>query len=200
MKTQIKTVIALAASLLLLSGCTPGQRRAAENVMDHLTPPPKDWYAETVNYYIYGAQTGWRDESLYGDLSQEIKDPENHAGYCLADLNGDGTDELLIGFNDGDDITRFLEIYIYHPDLGDHVYRSFNAAGEGYYIYLCEGNVVRLDWEYPGRDEPQSDYMKLNKDVTSGWPIQQYDSDPPKPQKCDVITFESFAETAGSDS
>ncbi|MBQ8979827.1 MAG: hypothetical protein IJ080_08755 [Oscillospiraceae bacterium] len=186
------TALAVAiASAVILGGCY-GNRRAAENVFEHLTPPPSDWYKETVGYYENGAKTGWKDESLYGDVSAELKDPDNHAGYYLADLNSDGTDELLIGFTEGGE-TKFTDVYIYHPDLKDHVLNSFKAAGDGYYIYLCEGNVLRHDWEYPGKKEPQSDYMKLAKDPVSGWPMQDYDSDPPKPVRCDLKTFDGSA-------
>ncbi|MBQ5330359.1 MAG: hypothetical protein J6F31_03805 [Oscillospiraceae bacterium] len=188
-KFKIIAMAALAASAVLFSGCYVN-RRAAENVIEHLTPPPKDWYMETIKYYAYGVHTNWKDNDLYGDVCAELKDPDNHAGYYLTDLNNDGTKELLVGFDDGGD-TKFTDIYIYHPDLKDHVVNSFHAAGEGYYIYLCEGDVIRNDWEYPGQKEPKSDYMKLNKDPVSGWPIQTYDSDPPKPVKCELTTFAS---------
>lgn len=198
-KSKITAFAAMAASLFLMSGCLGGARSdAAENVAKHLSKPPKNWYEETLNYYVYGAETGWKDDSLYGDLPEEMKNPDNHAGYYLADLNDDGTKELMIGYNDGGEATKFFKIYIYHPDLENHVYCSFSTNGEGYYIYLCDGNVVRNDWEYPGQKEPKSDYMKLNKDPVDGWPIQEYDSDPPKPMKCTIVPFDEVSKALES--
>ena len=178
---------AFAASLFILGGCFAGpDPKAVENVAKHLSKPPKNWYEETLNYYVYGAETGWKDDSLYGDILPEMKDPNNRFGYYLADLNDDGTKELLIGYADDKDETRFTELYIYHPDL-ERAVHSFSNCGDGYYLYLCEGNIIKLDSWYGS--ETKTDYMTMNKDPTAGFPIGEY-TDPPKPLKCNLVPFD----------
>lgn len=194
-KRTIAVVALLTAGLTMLSGC--GMRsnsEAAENVAKHLSKVPANWFDDTLNYYVYGVSTNWEDDELYGDLPEEMKDPANRFGYYLADLNDDGTKELFIGYVDDEPETRFLYLYYYHPDFG---VKSWSGI-EGYYLYLCDGNIIRNDWDYPG-GKVQSDYMTMNKDVVDGWPIQEYESDPPKPLKLNLMPLDEVTDLLPDD-
>ena len=66
------------------------------------------------------------------------------------DLDEDGVDELLIGFNDGSTATKFTDVLVWHSDLGAY---KLLGGGSGYYIYLCAGNVLAVDSWYGSQTE-----------------------------------------------
>ena len=179
------TIAAAVLALVMFSSCGIDDIDDLADIMDRLNrKPPENWYGSLLDYYVYGASDGWKNEELYGDLSKEIRDGSNRMGYCLADLNGDGGDEFLVGFIDDGDETRFASMWYYHPDLKREL--SWSAECEGYYIYICEGNVFRMDTSVP-RD--RSEYMIMSKDPADGFPVQEYD-DPPKPLKFELTPFD----------
>lgn len=118
---------------------------------------PKNWYSGTLDYYREGFETGWKNEDPKFNVPYDMKDPANKFGYLLTDLNGDGADELLVGIIDDSEETRFLDVVIWHSDIG--AFRIF-SAGDGYYIYLCDENVLRMDSWYGS--ETKTDYMVYN--------------------------------------
>lgn len=132
--STVLVVIMLASTLTLFSGCSNA---------------PKDWYQMTLDYYSEGVKTGWanEDKSLNVHIAKDLKtkDPNKQIGYLLVDLDKDGTKELLIGFNDGSNATKFTDVYVWHSDIG-----AFQILGgdEGYYIYLCANNVIAQDSWY----------------------------------------------------
>ncbi len=127
----------LTISALLISGCS-------------FSPKPATWYEPTLDYYKEGFESGWANEDPKLFISDEMKDTGNSFGYLLKDLDGDGLNELLIGIKDDSDETKFTDVYIYHSDLGP--YRVL-SGGEGYYIYLCDDNVIRMDSWYGSETE-----------------------------------------------
>ena len=70
--------------------------------------------------------------------------------FLLVDLDEDGVDELLIGFNDGSTATKFTDVLVWHSDLGAY---KLLGGGSGYYIYLCAGNVLAVDSWYGSQTE-----------------------------------------------
>ena len=120
---------------------------------------PKQWYKETLEYYGEGVKTGWANEdpSLRLNISKDLKtkDSNKKIGYLLVDLDEDGVDELLIGFNDGSTATKFTDLLVWHSDFGAY---KLLGGSEGYYIYLCAGNVIAMDSWYGS--ETKREFMK----------------------------------------
>ena len=75
----------------------------------------------------------------------------------MASLDGDGIDELLIGLIDDGNVTKFTNVVVRHSDLGDYCLLS---GTNGYYIYLCGSNVLRVDSWYGSQTEMR--YMQFN--------------------------------------
>ncbi len=147
MKRNAVKLASLCLSVFILGGCS--------NI-------PKDWYDATVDYYREGFSSGWANEDPKLYITDEMKDPDNKFGYLLRDLNGDGAYELLIGIIDDSEETKFTDLYIWHSDFG--AFRSLNC-GEGYYMYLCDGDVIRMDSWYGS--QTKIDYMEYNPEGDS---------------------------------
>ena len=167
-KNQIKFLAITLASVILLAGCSLKK------------PVPKNWYDVTLETYREGFRTGWKDEQGL-NITDEQKDPNNKFGYLLRDLDGDGASELLIGIIDDSTETKFTNIIIWHRDFGARVVFT---TGEGYYLYLCDNNVIRQDSWYGS--ETQTQYMVYNSDENS-FPIVDGGSNP---QKVTLTPFE----------
>ena len=75
----------------------------------------------------------------------------------LRDLDGDGAEELLVGIIDDEPETKFTDILIWHSDIG--AFRIL-SGGDGYYIYLCDNNVIKMDKWYGS--QTLTDYMEYN--------------------------------------
>lgn len=103
---------------------------------------PKDWYQMTLRYYKDGYGCSWSNERPDLKVYDVLKNRPSKSGYLLTDLDGDGDDELLIGFTDIAGATRFTDIYTWTRSDGAH--RAL-TRGDGCYIYLCADNVLRVD-------------------------------------------------------
>lgn len=103
---------------------------------------PKDWYQMTLRYYKEGYSSSWSNERPDLKVYDVLKNRPSKSGYLLTDLDGDGDDELLIGFTDIAGATRFTDIYTWTRSDGAH--RAL-TRGDGCYIYLCADNVIRVD-------------------------------------------------------
>ena len=141
---------------------------------------PKEWYTGNINYYKLGFSDGWKNEEADFNVCEEMKDPNNKFGYLLVDLDGDGGEELLIGIIDDSPATKFTDLIIYHRDFGPT--RSFRA-GDGYYFYLCAGNIIKMDSWYGS--QTKTDYMQYDSKENS-FPI--VDS-APTPLKVELTPF-----------
>ncbi|MBR3246964.1 MAG: hypothetical protein IKG03_01030 [Clostridiales bacterium] len=130
---------------------------------------PKNWYKQTLDYYGEGIRTNWvnEDPSLDLNIAKDLKsyEPNKEIGYLLTDLDGDGVDELLIGFNDGSNTTKFTDLIVWHSDLGAY---KLLGGGEGYYIYLCASNVIAVDSWYGSQTERT--FMQWNS-KTNSFPV-----------------------------
>ena len=103
---------------------------------------PKDWYRMTVRYYQDGYASGWANERVDIKVYPVLKNRPAKSGYLLTDLDGDGDDELLIGFTDIAGATRFTDVFVWNRK--DGAYHAL-TRGEGCYIYLCADNILRVD-------------------------------------------------------
>ena len=116
----------------------------------------KDWYNVTLDVYREGMKTNWANEDQYTGLNisddLKTKDPNKQIGYLLVDLDKDGVDELLVGFNDGSTATKFTDVLVWHSDLGAY---KLLGGGNGYYIYLCASNVLAVDSWYGSQTQRQ---------------------------------------------
>ena len=141
----MKRILSLMLAVVLLTGCG--------------YPAPKNWYKETLEYYAEGFSSDWKNERSDLFVCDEMKDKKHKFGYLVTDLDSDGTDELLIGFNE-DGVTKFTELYIWHSDKG-----SFRiiASGGGYYMYLCDNNIIKEDSWY-GSKTKTNYYKYVSKD------------------------------------
>lgn len=126
--------------------------------------PKKDWYKQTLDYYSEGFRTGWANEDPSSDLyiADDLKnyDPDKEYGYLLVDLDGDGIKELLIGFNDGSTATKFTDVIVWR--FGSGANKSL-GGNNGYYVYLCAGNVLAEDSWYGSQTERK--FMKWNSET-----------------------------------
>ena len=144
MKKRLVRLVLSGLTALTLCGCSLGLGSRV----------PADWYNETLEYYREGFSSDWANEREDLFIHDEMKDPNNKFGYLLRDLNGDGADELLIGIIDDSEETKFTDLFIWHSDFG--AFRSLNC-GEGYYMYICDDNVIKMDSWYGS--ETKIDYM-----------------------------------------
>ena len=150
MKKAASTILIFALLVSIVAGMT-GCRRV-----------PKDWYKSTLEFYGNGIKNGFTDEPRNLHVAEELKNSAYKKGYMLYDLDGDGTDELLIGLIDGGSYTKFTSIIVYHSDLGPYCLLS---GGGGYYYYLCASNVIRGDsWR---GSETETRYMTFNSKSNS---------------------------------
>jgi len=142
MKRTLVTILVVTMLVTALPGLTGcGNKR-------------KNWYKETLEYYTENIKNGWtsEDPSLRLNISKDLKEPKSNMelGYLLVDLDKDGTDELLIGFNDGSSTTKFTDVIVWHKDFGAS---KLIGGGEGYYVYLCASNVLAVDSWYGSKTE-----------------------------------------------
>lgn len=117
---------------------------------------PEEIYADVLDMFYHNIQTGWAEynemPSLYGDefcylFPMSFSDPSyiDNIGYSFIDLNGDGTDELLIGMDSeeeqqyGDIYQNVIyDLYTYMDDRMIHLATS----GERFTYQLCEDNTI----------------------------------------------------------
>ncbi|MBR3269424.1 MAG: membrane lipoprotein lipid attachment site-containing protein [Oscillospiraceae bacterium] len=174
MKRNMKRMILLAVLSLAVTGC--GQKKTKER----RPKIPADWYRETLQYYREGFDGGWKNERSDLNVSDEMKDGNNKFGYLLQDLDGDGASEVLIGLMDDSAETKIIDVFIWHSDRG--AFRILHG-GEGYYIYLCEQNVLRMDsWRGAATDTKYMKYDSKNNSFTEL-------SEEAVPQKLELTAF-----------
>ncbi len=130
--TAILTVTFLLAMIPCVTGCNRS---------------PVVWYVETLAFYrkaIYEDGPEYDKDHSY-NVAPELKNPNNEVGYLLKDLDGDGVEELLIGFNDGSNETKFTDVIVLYPDKDIGALKLLGGTG-GSYIYLCGAdNVICME-------------------------------------------------------
>lgn len=135
MRKAITTILTL-SFLIAMIPCVTGCNRS-----------PVIWYAEPLTFYknaIYKDGPDYNKDHQYS-VAPELKDPDNEVGYLIKDLDGDGIEELLIGFNDGSNCTKFTDVIVFYPDLDIGAFKLLGGTG-GSYIYLCGAdNVICME-------------------------------------------------------
>lgn len=135
-KKQILTGI-LAATMLLATGNISTVYGA-----DVKTLADYPQYNEIIRKYYEGALAGW-DISQFQEndlcyLAGYYSDI-NKLGYCLLDVDNDGTDELFIGTTEDEGYEgMFFDMYT----LTDGKAELVTTSGERDRYYLCEDNTI----------------------------------------------------------
>ena len=148
---KVTSVILIAGLLICVAGSMTGCMR-----------PKKNWYESALAYYSDGIKNGFTTEYSNLDVPVELRNENIKFGYMLYELDGDGTNELLIGMIDEGDYTKFTNVIAYHRGLGPD---CLLTGSQGYYVYLCASGVLRYD-SWLG-SETQKDYMKFNSNDLS---------------------------------
>ncbi len=138
MKKVLSTILAV---VLLVTGAV--QMTGCKRI-------PKDWYKRALEFYGNGIKNGFGEENEYLYVCDELKNPAYKKGYLLRDLDGDGTDELLIGLIEDSSYTRFTNVVVFQTGVGTF---SKLSGGNGYYIHLCASNVLRVDSWYGSKTD-----------------------------------------------
>lgn len=127
----------LAATMLLATGSISTVYGA-----DTKTLADYPQYKEIVQKYYEGASAGW-DISQFQEnnlcyLAGYYSDI-NKLGYCLLDVDNDGTDELFIGTTEDEGYEgMFFDMYT----LTDGKAELVTTSGERDRYYLCEDNTI----------------------------------------------------------
>lgn len=127
----------LAATMLLATG---GLSTVYGSETKTLADYPQ--YNEIVQKYYEGASAGW-DISQFQEnnlcyLAGYYSDT-NKLGYCLLDVDSDGTDELFIGTTEDEGYEgMFFDMYT----LTDGKVELVVTSGERDRYYLCEDNTI----------------------------------------------------------
>lgn len=135
-KKQILTGI-LAATMLLATGSI-----STVYGSDVKTLADYPQYNEIIRKYYEGALAGW-DISQFQEndlcyLAGYYSDI-NKLGYCLLDVDNDGTDELFIGTTEDEGYEgMFFDMYT----LTDGKAELVTTSGERDRYYLCEDNTI----------------------------------------------------------
>ncbi len=116
---------------------------------------PDNWYEEVRQYYQDGFDDGWTHNVTQIVMKEEYKDKSLKFGYYIIDLDGDGTDEFLIGYDNGTKPTIFTDVFIYHSDFGPH---DIFSGGNDIIYYLCDDNTIYEEF-YMG-SVPYTRYLK----------------------------------------
>lgn len=158
MKKVIKKIAVTAAltfTLFSLMGC--GLVKSMKGKV------PDEWYDVTRDLYIKAFSENW--SGTYGEVQaiEDYTDKSKKFGYYLVDLDGDGNDEFLVGFDDGSKATAFTDVYIWHSDFG--AFRIFFGGGGSTYYYLCTDKTIKETSFYG--NQPTERFLKYNKEGNS---------------------------------
>ena len=176
-------IIAAILSLCMLCACGAGQPAAADtpaptqapaSTSEPATPAPDVTEAPEVDYSAAYASvlTAYRDalaaNAGEGDLMgaglsilciYAGEDKSACVGYCFADLDGDGVNELLIGQISGDEFTDKVIFDAYTLVDGAPV-QLFQSRERARY-YLCSDNTVALEGS-SGADSSDSELYAVS--------------------------------------
>lgn len=135
-KKTLLTGILAAAMLFATGGLSTVYGSETKTLADY----PQ--YNEIVQKYYEGASAGW-DISQFQEnnlcyLAGYYSDT-NKLGYCLLDVDSDGTDELFIGTTEDEGYEgMFFDMYT----LTDGKAELVTTSGERDRYYLCEDNTI----------------------------------------------------------
>ena len=125
-------------------------------------------YLPTIEKYRTAIEEGWNRTMCNGNgmsMCTPIESAEESLYYALYDLNGDGTEELIISeypYRENTD-TRFIDIYTVHDGKVKNVMSLFDLAGMR---SLCEGGFVKDLFFEPGREwDDGVSFLRLEGDM-----------------------------------
>lgn len=135
-KKTLLTGILAAAMLFATGGLSTVYGSETKTLADY----PQ--YNEIVRKYYEGASAGWNisqfQENNLCYLAGYYSDT-NKLGYCLLDVDSDGTDELFIGTTEDEGYEgMFFDMYT----LTDGKAELVTTSGERDRYYLCEDNTI----------------------------------------------------------
>lgn len=135
-KKTLLTGILAAAMLFATGGLSTVYGSETKTLADY----PQ--YKEIVQKYYEGASAGWNisqfQENNLCYLAGYYSDT-NKLGYCLLDVDSDGTDELFIGTTEDEGYEgMFFDMYT----LTDGKVELVATSGERDRYYLCEDNTI----------------------------------------------------------
>ena len=135
-KKTLLTGILAAAMLFATGGLSTVYGSETKTLADY----PQ--YNEIVQKYYEGASAGWNisqfQENNLCYLAGYYSDI-NKLGYCLLDVDSDGTDELFIGTTEDEGYEgMFFDMYT----LTDGKAELVTTSGERDRYYLCEDNTI----------------------------------------------------------
>lgn len=135
-KKTLLTGILAAAMLFATGGLSTVYGSETKTLADY----PQ--YKEIVQKYYEGASAGWNisqfQENNLCYLAGYYSDI-NKLGYCLLDVDSDGTDELFIGTTEDEGYEgMFFDMYT----LTDGKAELVTTSGERDRYYLCEDNTI----------------------------------------------------------
>ena len=133
---KVGVILAFSAIILSFTGCGLGD--LGKKVRNQV---PKDWYAATRDIYEKEFKEGWSSDNSSVRPLEAYKDKSRKFGYYLIDLDGDGNDEFLVGYDNGTKPTVFTDLYIWHPDVGS--FRILNVD-DGMALYLCTDKTIKM--------------------------------------------------------
>ncbi len=120
---------------LVLGGCAP--KEAVKEVSN------EEKYKSILDAYKVALEEEWDNSKLFDNnlnyMVDHFEDRMNHIGYYFIDLDGDGSDELLIGGLGYDEVNNIvLDIYTY---VNDEVV-LLAQGGERSAYYIIDDNDV----------------------------------------------------------
>ena len=105
----------------------------------------EDWvgiaYSDILSEYAVALQEGWTAERmLEHDMNYMIPDCESW-GYAFVDLDGDGTDELILAADEEDGFFKNMVFCLYAAQ-GDEIVRLINSGERDRWYYLGDARFA----------------------------------------------------------
>ena len=132
----------LLTSAMFMLGNT-GAVYAADNASDNASATGYPEYDEILSKYYEGVSAGWDMQQLQENNLNYLfyYEPDiNTLGYCLRDIDNDGTEELFIGKTDDQDYYEGM-VYDMYTMLDGKVVQ-FLTSGERDRYFLCKDNTI----------------------------------------------------------
>ena len=134
---------------------------------DFRNPGAMEQYRQTIEKYKTAIEEGW-DRTMCNangmSMLTPIESAEESLFYALYDLNGDGTEELIISEypHREDTDTSFIDIYTLYNGEVKNAMSMFELAGMR---SLCEGGFVKDLFMEPGMEyDKYAGFLKLEAD------------------------------------
>jgi hypothetical protein len=153
---KIMTILLALTLLLAVTGCASNPTPSATPVVESARPSdleqerpqdsgqgtatPAPSYDQLLRNYRLALSEKWDGETLIeNDMSLLLLEKsEAEVGYCLLDINADGTDELLVGARTGEAYPEQMIFDLYTMQNGVPVHVFSGQERDRYYLYQDE--------------------------------------------------------------